>query len=272
MRARWERLRVALVDSVTTLGMEQQLQSARREVPELEPFVTVTSLRAFMASEVCAEDKDAIYRVLVRDVQACTSWAPLARAVLWCGLWPGLHAVYRRQHRHFAQQPGELSSLISVVFTRLVAGLDLQAVRQVAATLVRSTEREIRRVRQRQQRIPSAPQSPPLAPPELTATDGGGDAPEPAAVAVEPPSESRSVLGIPEGLSEEGQVAALYRWLHGAIGDDAALFLAVAVFEEDPEKVAAKLGLPAAALRKRLQRIRTRLERSLSQNLAQSGL
>jgi DNA-directed RNA polymerase specialized sigma24 family protein len=80
------------------------------------------------------------------------------------------------------------------------------------------------------------------------------------------------VLGIPEGLSEEGQVAALYRWLHGAIGDDAALFLAVAVFEEEPKKVAAELGVSHALLRKRLQRIRARLEKSLSKNLAQSGL
>jgi len=85
------------------------------------------------------------------------------------------------------------------------------------------------------------------------------DDPEPPA-APEPPSAGRSLLGIPEGLSEEGQVAALYRWLHGAIGDDAALFLAVAVFEEDPEKVAATIGVSRAALRKRLQRIRHRLE------------
>jgi len=254
------------------LGTDQQFELARREVPELEPFVDVATLRAFLEKGVAhVEDQDAIYRALVRAVQARTSWAPLASAVLWCGLWPGLDALYRRKWRPFAQEPEELTSLISVAFTALVAEMDLQAVSQVAATLVRSTEREVERDRHRQQQIPVAP-LPPLAPSELTLLDGGVDEPEPPAAAAEPSSASRSVLGIPEGLSEEGQVAALYRWLHRAIGDDAALFLAVAVLEEDQEKVAAKLGLPAAALRKRLQRIRARLEKSLSQNLAQSGL
>jgi DNA-directed RNA polymerase specialized sigma24 family protein len=260
------------VDSVATLGTDQQFELARREVPALEPFVDVATLRAFVESGASAEDKEAIYRALVRAVQARASWAPFASAVLWCGLWPGLQAVYRRQRRHFTPELEELSSLISVVFTTLVADMDLQAVRQVAATLVRSTGREISRVRRRQQQIPFASQPPPLAPPELAFPDDGVDDPEPPAAAPEPPSASRSVLGIPEGLSEEGQVAALYRWLYRAIGDDAALFLAVAVFEEDPEKVAAKFGLSVAALRKRLQRVRPQLEKSLSQNLAQSGL
>jgi DNA-directed RNA polymerase specialized sigma24 family protein len=252
--------------------MEQQFELARRDVPELEPFVDVATLRAFLERGVAhVEDQDAIYRALVRAVQARASWTPLASAVLWCGLWPGLQAVYRRQCRHFTQELEELASLISVAFTTLVAGMDLQAVSQVAATLVRSTGREVERAWHRQLQIPFALQPPPLAPPELTSADGGVDDPEPPA-APEPASASRSVLGIPEGLSEEGQVAALYRWLHGTIGDDAALFLAVAVFEEDPEKVATKFGLSAAALRKRLQRIRARLERALSKNLVQSGL
>jgi len=273
MRTRWEGLHRGLVDSVATLGTDQQFELARREVPELEPFVDVATLRAFLERGVAhVEDQDAIYRALVRAVQARASWAPLASAELWCGLWPGLDAVYRRKWRPFAQEPEELASLISVVFTTLVADMDLQAVSQVAATLVRSTEREVERAWRRQQQISFASQPPPLAPPELPLPGDGVDDPEPPAAAPEPPSAGRSLLGIPEGLSEEGQVAALYRWLHGAIGDDAALFLAVAVLEEDPEQVAAELGVSHAVLRKRLQKIRTRLEKSLSKNLAQSGL
>jgi DNA-directed RNA polymerase specialized sigma24 family protein len=273
MRTRWEGFHRGLVASVATLGTDQQFELARREVPELEPFVDVASLRAFVERGVAnGEDKDAIYRALIRAVQARAFWAPLASAVLWCGLWPGLQAVYRRKCRHFTPDLEELASLISVAFTTLVANMDLQAVNQVAATLVRSTEREVERAWRRQQQISFASQPPPLTPPELTLLDGGVDGPEPYAAEPEPPSATPSVLGIPAGLSEAGQVALLYRWLHGAIGDDAALFLEVAVFEEDPERVAAKLGLPAAALRKRLQRIRTRLGRWLSQNLAQSGL
>lgn len=66
-------------------------------------------------------------------------------------------------------------------------------------------------------------------------------------------------LGIPVGLSKEAQVAAVHQWLLDAVGTDAPLFLAVVVLGEDPRQIAQQAGLSHAALRKRIQRIRTRL-------------
>jgi DNA-directed RNA polymerase specialized sigma24 family protein len=272
MRARWEGLHAALVDSVTTLEMAQQFDHARRAAPELEPFATVTSLLAFLESRSSShEDTNVLYRTMVHAVQARTAWAPLATSMLWCGLWPGLDAVSRRQRRYFVDEPEELSSLIGVVFTTQVAQLDLQHVRRVAATLTRSTEREVARARGRQRALWAYAEPPRVEPPDDRPLDCYPNGQVPVAVEQLPvledppdtpdtPRTSHSVLGILQGLSTESQVAAIYRWLYRAVGDDAGLFLAVAVFGENPEDLAAQLGLSHAALRKRIQRIRTRLQ------------
>ena len=151
MRARWVGLNAALVGSVTTLEMKRQFEQARTALREPQPFATVASLLEFLGSEGAnLEDKNTIYSALVRAAQARALWASLAASVLWCGLWPGLDAMYQRQRRYFAHDPEELISLITVVFTTLIGNLDLQCVKRVPATLIRSTEREVVRARQRQ--------------------------------------------------------------------------------------------------------------------------
>lgn len=260
MRARWEGLHAALVGSITTLEMNRQFEQARKAIPELRPFAMVTSLLEFLERESSnLEEKNTIYSALVRAVQARTPWAPLATSVLWCGMWFGLDAVYQRQRRYFANDPEELISLISVVFTTLVGDLDLQCVRRVAATLIRSTERDVVRARQRQRATEPGAQAlrdpPPLAgaltgPTEWVETPD--DVPDPSEI-------SHSALGIPVGLSREAQAAAVHRWLFEAVGEDATLFLAVVVLGQDPRQIAQQAGLSHVALRKRIQRIRTRL-------------
>jgi RNA polymerase sigma-70 factor (ECF subfamily) len=236
--------------------MNRQFEQARKSTPVLQPFTTVTSLLEFLERESShLEDKNTIYNALVRAVQAPASWAPLAASVLWCGLWSGLDAVYQRQRRYFAHDPEELVSLISVVFTALVGNLDLQCVQRVAATLIRSTERDLVRARQRQRATEPLCDPPPLAGTLAGATERvetPDDVPDPSGI-------SHSVLGIPVGLSREAQAAAVHRWLLEAVGEDATLFLAVVVLGQDPRQIAQQAGLSHVALRKRIQRIRTRL-------------
>jgi DNA-directed RNA polymerase specialized sigma24 family protein len=244
--------------------MTRQFEQAKNTTPVLQPFATVTSLLEFLERESASlEDKNTIYTALVRAVQARASWAPLAASALWCGMWSGLDAVYQRQRRYFAHDPEELISLISVVFTTLVGNLDLQCVRRVAATLIRSTEREVARARQRQRA--TEPGAEPLRDPSQLAGSLFGslagpmervetpdDVPDPSGI-------NHSVLGIPVGLSKEAQAATIHRWLLEAVGDDATLFLAVVVLDQDPRQLARQAGLSHVALRKRIQRIRTRL-------------
>lgn len=281
MRVVWEGLYEAIENSIASLEMERQFEAARRGVLELEPFAKITTLLEFLKDKNSSpETRNVLYRALVHAVQIRTPWAPLATRIMWCGLWPSLDVVYRRQRRYFVDEPEELSSLISVVFTAEVSQLDLQSVRRVAVTLIRSTAREVVRVRRRQL-ARWAPAEPMRAEHSHdTSQDGYPDGQVPVADELlsalgdlpDPRGASHSVLGFLPGLSMESQVAAIYHWLHRAVGDDAGLFLAIAVFEEQPEDVAAQLGLSHAALRKRLQKIRTRLVRLQSQNATQTGM
>ena len=67
----------------------------------------------------------------------------LVSGLLWLGLWPGLDAVYRRRQRNFRGQPEELIAELADVFTGIIERLDLEVVHRVAATLVRSTARDL---------------------------------------------------------------------------------------------------------------------------------
>jgi hypothetical protein len=67
----------------------------------------------------------------------------VASALLWLGLWPGLTGVYGRRVRHFRVSPTSSSRRSPRAFTELVERLDLTTVHRVAATLVRSTERDV---------------------------------------------------------------------------------------------------------------------------------
>lgn len=273
MRARWEGLHAALIGSVTTLEMNLQFGHARTNTPELSMFPTAMSVLDFLIGEPeRAEEKNALYATLVRAVQARTSWAPLATRILWCGLWPGLDAVYRRQLGYFLRDPEELISLISIEFTTLVIELDLRSVRRVAATLVRSTEREVGRARQRQLAIASRSEPLPAKPHDLP-TDELYERPVAGTAAIgDSLVTNQNVLGISPGLSIGSQAADVHRWLRAEVGDDGDVFLAIAVLDEDPREVAKQHGLSHAALRKRIQRIRTRLGRSLSQLGPQIGI
>jgi DNA-directed RNA polymerase specialized sigma24 family protein len=266
MRARWEGLHAALIGSVTTLEMNLQFDHARTNTPELSMFPTAVSVLEFLIGEPeRAEEKNALYAALVRAVQARASWASLATSILWCGLWPGLDAVYRRQLGYFLRDPEELISLISIEFTALVNELDLHSVRRIAATLVRSTEREVGRARQRQLAIAARTEPLPAIPHDRSA-DGLQEGAAGGTVATgDSFAANRDLLGISTGLSIGSQAADVHRWLRAEVGDDADIFLAIAVFDEDPREVAKQHGLSHAALRKRIQRIRTRLARTLSQ-------
>lgn len=244
MRARWEGLHAALVGSVTTLPAANQFQDLRRCEPALAPFESAAALIAHLTCpERDLDHKDEIYAVLVRVVQARAPCPRLAHALLWCGLWPGLDRVYRRRLRYFARDPEELTEAISVAFTALVGRIDLASVHRIAATLVRSTDRDVMYERRRVlDELAAGPAGLREAPAWL-ALPGG----EPGG-------------GIhPTGLSFAGELAALRARLAPVIGADADLVLAVLVLDTDQHEAAVLLGLSHDAARKRFQRALRRL-------------
>ena len=247
MRAHWEGLHAALVGSVSTLLAANQFQDLRRCEPVLAPFDSAAALIAHLTCPEGALDrKDEIYAALVRVVQARAPCPRLAHALLWCGLWPGLDRVYRRRLRYFARDAHELTEAISVAFTALAGRIDLASVHRIAATLVRSTDRDVMYERQR------------------VLIELAADATGPQEVAAWLTPADGVPGGIhPTGLSFAGELAALRARLAPVIGADADLVLAVLVLDTDQHEAAALLGLSHDAARKRFQRALRRLRAHL---------
>lgn len=272
MRARWEALHAALDRSVRSLQAEQAFQQARQH-PALARFDQPFEVVEYLASKGGdLDEKDRLLGVLVTLVQR-REHHELVSGLLWLGLWPGLDAVYRRRQRNFRGQPEELIAELADVFTSIIERLDLEVVHRVAATLVRSTARDLidrrRRVwadadrivyrdtfepvRDQDDRIIVASHLDRLARAEWEA------------------SQAEAPLGLTQGLSFEDDVAELRVWLTEIIGVDAELLLAVLVLDETQREAGERLGLSHDAARKRFQRALGRLREHLATSLSHSG-
>ncbi len=196
------------------------------------------------------DEKDAVYRVLVRTVQARDAWADLAKVVLWLGLWSGLDRIYRRRLHHFKEEPDEIVEAIAVTFTELIEQMDLGKVQRVAANFVLGTKRDLIEERRREQIHRDALCE--------------NDVPEPETA---PLTESR--LGLPVTLSFERAFETLRARLLPIGGADTDLLLLVLVLDENQREVAADMGITHGAARKRVKRGRERIRTHLAEILSQ---
>jgi RNA polymerase sigma-70 factor (ECF subfamily) len=268
MRASWQALHAGLDRSVRTLKSEQSFQAAKAQHPVLAGFDDAEKVVAHLVTwGGDGDEKDRLLAALVTMVQG-REHHELASALLWLGLWPGLSGIFGRRVRHFEREPDELSAEIARAFTELVERLDLTSVQRVAATLVRSTERD---VMYRKKRAWAEPK---------TRRDGDHDADgDPFDVSrFDAPSferwgerESGSALGLTPGLSFEEDVAVLRAWLEPVVGEDAELLIAVLVEGESRREVGERLGLATDSGRKRVQRAVGRLKKHLAKSLSRFG-
>jgi DNA-directed RNA polymerase specialized sigma24 family protein len=257
VRARWESLHAALVCSVTTLPARNQFQDLRRSNPSLVRFEDAASLLAHLTNrDGDLDEKDRIYGALVRTVQGRGPRSRLAYALLWGGLWPGLDRVYRRRLRYFANEPEELCQELSLAFTRLVETRNLQRVRRIAGTLVRSTDREVMDKRRRLLD-------------ELARRADDHDVTV-SAVAGAATAADRDAGLLAVSLVDE--LAKLRARFLPVVGTDAELVLAVVVLEMDQREAAARLDLTYEVARKRLQRALGRLRTHLQATGDPSGM
>ncbi|MBK6845573.1 MAG: sigma-70 family RNA polymerase sigma factor [Gemmatimonadetes bacterium] len=268
MRASWEALHAGLDRSVRTLQADQAFQQAKQLHPALAGFDEPKKLVAHLTSK--GGDLDEKDRILSAPSSRWCSGehhevasAPLARA-----LARGSTPVYRRRLRHFRDQPDELVAELAEAFTALVERLDLTAVHRVAATLVRSTERDVMDHRKRR----------------WAEVNHGleGEANEPlrdleggifSASWFDKASLQRwaaSDHDLPS-LSFEEDVAVLRAWLEAIVGADAEVLLAVLVLDETQREAGERLGLTHDAARKRFQRALGRLREHLATSLSHSG-
>lgn len=240
-------------------------QQMKRQCPVLVAFDEPMKLLAHLTSKAGdLDEKDRILGSLVTLVQQ-RQHHELASSLLWLGLWPGLDAVYRRRLRHFRDQPDELVSELAHVFTALVERLDLAAVRRVAATLVRSTERDVMSRRKRcwaeaNHGLESEPEEP--------LRDLEGDVLSSSwfdKASLECWAAQGNEL---PSLSFDADVAALRKLLQPTIGADADLLLAVVALGETQREAGERLGLTHEAARKRYQRALGRLRNHVAASLS----
>jgi hypothetical protein len=240
MRAHWEALKESLSWSVRTLEASRQFRSL--SLTALGQFEDPVALVAFLSDRsIDPGERNAVYASLVEQAQRGDEESSLAMSLLWLGLWPALDAVYRRQLRFWRSNPDGLVSEISDAFTSLVRRTDLRRVQRVAATLVRSTERDVREARQRALKA--------------------------QATEAELPDES-ALPGAPCASCPDDEIQGLRDVLQAAVGSDTDLLIAVLVLGETQAEAAARLGLSHDVARKRFQRALSRARQHFQEPLS----
>ena len=255
MRARWEGLHAALLRSVTTLKADIQFRQAATVHDELSRFASPDALTAFLNEKVGKDDdrqrvfdeRDRIYAVLVRAVQANAEWRELASALVWLGLWPGLDAIYGHRLRDFAGRPDELVTEISFIVTTTVARIDLSGVNRLAATLVLNVERDVRDALKRRWAD------------EARVVDVD----DPAATGPDEHLESKPTIDDRELPVDAADLPAVRAWLTDIVHGDADLVIGAALYGFDLHELADELGIGHEAARKRFQRAIKRIRERL---------
>jgi DNA-directed RNA polymerase specialized sigma24 family protein len=178
-----------------------------------------------------------ILSALVGAAQGDGPASDCALTLLLLALWPGLDAIRRRSLWRRLGSADEVASDVLARTTEAVRGLDLGRVNWIAATVLRNVERDMIRVRQRDQAREHLASG---ADPDEVAESGDS------------------------GIGETG-----YARLNGAVrkllGDDALLVIRVAIEGFSQAEVAVELGLTEAAARKRYQRAMRRLHDALQE-------
>lgn len=229
MRASWAATHLSLRQVLDRRSSELGFQVLRKNLPELAAFPSIPRLLEHQAST--SGDPAARYRVirvLVAASQRDTGWRDVAGAIVLVALWPALDGVHARLRRDFPEARDEIAGEVVSEVGRAMFEMDLEQVQSVAGTLVRNTERNLRR------RLVA----------DLDRERLHVDADDPGVAASLTAPAPDDAQGAPE-------VAALLLGLRPA---DAELLRRVFVLGETQEEAGRALGLGPAAARKRYQR------------------
>jgi hypothetical protein len=238
----WSALRQRFDATIRAASTPRLFQRLRVDLPALACFQTAEDLIGYLGEDLKADldAKDVLYSQLVMTARAGEPESALAQSLLWIGLWPGLSAAFFRRLFFWQDDPGELVSVMTSAFTRLVARLDFARVRRVVGTLVRSTERDViqadlARARHREQLVNF----------EWGVEQIGDDTSTPDA-----------------GESEVALLIGLRRLVHRKMADPV---LRALILGGGSLYVAAALGVKPAAARQRLCRARRQLRAALAE-------
>ena len=238
MRAPWHALHRNLALSTESLSFTKSFAWLRQQHPALFPYLDLPSLLNFLhAASGDPDSKNTVLRALIAEAQTVGEASETAKVVLILARWPGLDAAHGRLLRQFRNDPDRLATELAGRIAAGISTLDLTRVSQVAATLLRNVERDIRRMLAKER-----------GPVEVALTDDLAD--------------SLGWDGLHHPGHFGGSVDGLVRRLKQIVGDDAFLVIAVAVFGMSQKEASASLGLSHDAARKRYQRAIARLQNS----------
>ena len=253
MRAFWSAFYTTLHGSLNRLSAEKHFQAMQRDISEFANSVTIP---AFLSQQRDASvDPTARYRMihlLVAAAQSGKVYSPTAHTMTIVALWPGLDAAYHRLWRKFHFGRADLASDLLAEISVQIANLDLARVRSVAATLIRNTERNVRRAFVRQDRLARITRD--IADPSIEVEAAGLQRPNRDNAA----DLDARLIDLPEC--------------------DALLLKRVFVLGETQAQAGQALGLSPDAARKRVQRALARLDvpknisAGMSHSVAAAGL
>lgn len=234
----WHEIRDHLMHSSSKLPFQRSFDVVRRAQAALTPFRDPAALLdGLHRTPGDPAQKNLILAALVGTAQGDGPASDCALTLLLLSLWPGLDAIRRRSIWRRLGTADEVASDVLARTTEAVRGLDLGRVNWIAATVLRNVERDMIRVRQRDQTREHLASS---ADPDEVADSG-----------------------------ERGIGADGYARLNGAVrkllGDDALLVIRVAIEGFSQAEVAVEFGLTEAAARKRYQRAMRRLHDALEE-------
>jgi RNA polymerase sigma-70 factor (ECF subfamily) len=265
MRSEWEALHWGLVRSIATKEAELRFDALKRRVGVIARFERARTLVDYLAhAGGDLDEKDRIFVELALETRAGTPAARLAMALALLGLWPGLDAVFTHRAPFCRDHTGELAAEIVARFTDQVRRLDPARVHRAAATLVRSTRRDVVRARMRELRRRRRASGLPIeAAEELVASVCQPEEVPSAA------SKAADLCPVIVGSVDE-EVAALRSWLLGLVGRDANLVVDAVLLNRPRQELGAERGIDERAARKRLQRALGRVRRCLEAQISGS--
>jgi DNA-directed RNA polymerase specialized sigma24 family protein len=234
----WHAIRDHLMQSSSNLHFQRSFDAVRRGQAALAPFRDPAALLDGLHRTPGDQgQKNLILSALVRAAQGDGPASDCALIMLLLALWPGLDAIRRRSIWRRIGTADEVASDVLARTTEAVRGLDLGRVNWIAATVLRNVERDMIRVRRRDQ------------------------AREHLASGADPDEMADS--------GDSGIGATGYAQLNCAVrkllSDDALLVIRVAIEGFSQVDAGAELGLTEAAARKRYQRAMRRLHDALEE-------
>jgi RNA polymerase sigma-70 factor (ECF subfamily) len=234
----WHEIRDYLMHSSTNLHFQRSFDAVRRAQAALTPFRDPAALLDGLHRNPGDQgQKNLILSALVSAAQGNGPTSDCALTLLLLALWPGLDAIRRRSILRRIGSADEIASDVLARTTEAVRSLDLGRVNWIAATVLRNTERDMIRARQRDAARESLISD--IEPDEVPADQAGQ----------QPTAEDAHLRGD----------------LRKLIGADAVLVIRVAIEGFSQAEVAVELGLTEAAARKRYQRAMRKLRDALAE-------